>query len=189
MEVTLFAVIFWIIVLALSTWLFYNDYRINITEGDLKKNDTFDLKWTMLKEFFKSISVGFLVVVVIITLTVVFGTKGVAKTTFDAEPKDFQVLVNFSAYNSNVFYVDDGENMIFITGGTRPGPLMMATVVANKKDCQIFDDCPRDVESYVVTRTVKTEYRQKWLIFYRELPSEISHQYELHLHPNETAGL
>ena len=189
MEVTLFAFIFWIIVFALSSWRFYNEYRINITEGDLKKIDTFDLKCTMMKEFIKSISVGFLVVVVIITLTVVFGTNGVAKTTYDAEPKNFQILVNFSAYNSNVFYVDDGENMTFITGGTRPGPLIMATVTTNKDNCQIFDDCPRGVESYVVTRTVKTEYRQRWLIFYMELPNEISYLYELHLHPNEIAGL
>lgn len=188
MEVTLFAVIFWGVIFALSSWDFINEYRINITEGDLKKNEAFDVKWTMMKDFIKSISAGFLVVVVIIVLTVVFGTKG-AKTTFDAEPKDSQALVNFSAYNNNVFYVDDGENMTFITGGTRPGPLMMATVTTNKNNCQIFDDCPEDTESYVVTRTVKTEYRQRWLIFYSELPTEISYLYELHLHPNEIAGL
>lgn len=137
----------------------------------------------------KSISVGFSVALAIVALTVTFGTNGVAKTTYDAEPKNFQVLVKFSAYNSNIFYVDDGENMTFITGGTRPGPLMMAAVTTNKDNCQIFDDCPKEAESYVVTRTVKTEYRQKWLIFYRELPNEINYLYELHLHPNEIAGL
>ena len=75
MEVTLFAFIFWIIVFALSSWRFYNEYRINITEGDLRKIDVFDLKWTMLKDFIKSISFGLAVALVIVALTVTFGTN------------------------------------------------------------------------------------------------------------------
>ena len=179
MHIGIFVVFIIIIAALLAVWV-YNIYQKFFYVEDGEEEPSFLKSTAGCILFFEVIN---LAIITIITFSVSnFGEIELTKVPSDTEPASYQYLIPFEINKEKVFFVENGDAINFVLGGSRPGPIVVTSIETKGEACELSYDCLEAEEPYAEIHVLEIKYQRRLGFIYMPVGERTDYQYILHLH-------